>query len=90
MEFEWNEAKRMENITKHGFDFVSAPPLFSGDHTRNRARDGRGGEERWMATGIIHGIYATAIYTARGKSIRIISLQRARHGEREHHQEVLG
>ncbi|GAA0569661.1 BrnT family toxin [Craurococcus roseus] len=90
MDFEWDEAKRIENIEKHGFDFVSALRLFSGDHTRKRAHDGWGGEERWMATGIIHGLYATAIYTLRGEIIRMISLRRARDEERRHHQEVFG
>jgi len=90
MEFEWDEAKRLENIEKHGFDFVSAAQLSMGDHTRKRARDGRDGEERWMATGIIHGLYATAVYTPRGDSMRMISLRRARDDERKHHQEVFG
>ena len=43
-----------------------------------------------MATGIIHGVYATAIYTMRGGTIRMISLRRARDDERKHHQEVFG
>jgi len=90
VEFEWDENKRLSNIKDHGFDFVSAVHLFSGNHTRKRGHDGGIGEERWMATGIIYGLYATAIYTMRGETIRMISLRRARVDERRNHQEVFG
>ena len=88
--FEWHEDKRQKNLCNHGIDFVAAPQLFSGNHVRKRARDGKGGEERWMATGIVHGFYATAIYTVRGNIIRMISLRRARDEERRHHQNLFG
>ncbi len=88
--FEWHENKRRKNLANHGIDFVAAFQLFSEKHTRKRARDGEGGEERWMATGIIHGFYATAIYTMRGNIIRMISLRRARDEERRHHQDLFG
>jgi uncharacterized protein (DUF4415 family) len=39
-----------------------------------------------MATGIIHGLYATAVHTSRGESIRMIPLRRARDEERRHHE----
>lgn len=90
MEFEWNEEKRMANIEKHSLDFVSAVHLFSGNYTRTRTYDGPGGEVRWIAVGIIKGIYAAAVYTMRGETIRMISLRRARHEERGHHKEVFG
>jgi uncharacterized protein len=28
--FEWNEAKRKENLRKHGIDFADLPALFDG------------------------------------------------------------
>ena len=88
MDFEWNEDKRLSNIAVHGFDFVAAVELFSGNHARKRGHDGLVGEVRWMAT--VHGLYATAIYTVRGEVIRMISLRRARHGERRQHQDLFG
>jgi uncharacterized DUF497 family protein len=90
MKVEWHEKKRQENIDKHGYDFVRVIELFSGNHTRSRAHDGRGGEERWMATGLIQGRYATAIYTMRGETLRMISLRSARHEERRDHQDLFG
>lgn len=89
MDFEWDEEKRMSNIGKHGLDFRSAHQLFSGRHTRKRAHNVQSGEVRWLSVGIIKGIYAVAIYTMRGETIRMISLRRARDDERRHHQEVL-
>ena len=31
MRFEWDEAKRLANIEKHGIDFADVPPMFDGD-----------------------------------------------------------
>lgn len=90
MEFEWDEEKRLSNISKHKLDFALADFLFSEDYIRKRGYNGANGEERWMATGIIYGLYATAIYTMRGERIRMISFRKASKHEREHHQEVFG
>jgi hypothetical protein len=85
MEFEWDDAKRLGNIAKHGFDFILA-----GDHLRAAARPGVDGEPRWLAPGLIRGRTATAIYTLRGDTIRLISLRSARHDERRRHQALFG
>ncbi|MBW4670447.1 MAG: BrnT family toxin [Cyanomargarita calcarea GSE-NOS-MK-12-04C] len=31
MEFEWDEAKRLANLCKHGIDFIDVPGVFDGD-----------------------------------------------------------
>jgi uncharacterized DUF497 family protein len=90
MDYEWDEKKRHDNIKKHGYDFVTVFALFETDYFRKRAKDGKDGEMRWMATGIILGRYATAIYTMRGETIRMISLRSARNEERQHHQGLFG
>lgn len=90
MQFEWDEEKRRSNVEKHGFDFIRAVELFSGSYTQKPARDGRDGEKRWMATGIIQGRYATAIYAMRGETIRMISLRSARDDERQDYQDLFG
>jgi len=28
MQFEWDEAKRLSNLSKHGFDFAVVPQVF--------------------------------------------------------------
>jgi uncharacterized protein len=30
-DFEWDEDKRLENLRKHGIDFVDVPSVFDGD-----------------------------------------------------------
>ena len=53
MKFEWNEAKRKENLRKHGIDFVDITemfdnPMFSYLDTRNDY-----GEERIIGIGYV-------------------------------------
>ncbi|MCB8879295.1 BrnT family toxin [Acidisoma cellulosilytica] len=80
MDIEWDEAKRRSNIAKHGLDFIDADLIFLGEHKIAQART-VSCEERWLATGMIHGLRAAVIFTMRGQTVRIISLRRSRHGE---------
>lgn len=89
-DYQWDDKKRLKNIKEHGYDFTAVPQFFSKNHTRKRAHDGGDGEERWMAIGILHEFYATAIYTMRGESVRMISLRKASRNERRYHQEIFG
>ena len=89
MIFEWDEAKRLSNLEKHGFDFNDAYLLFDAPYVQAGATT-VGSESRWLVTGTIKGVLATAIVTRRGASIRVISLRRARHEERRGHQALHG
>jgi len=89
VEFEWDEAKRLANILKHGIDFDDADLVFGNPHLAGPARAVQD-EARWMAVGMIEDVYVTAIFTRRGAAIRIISMRRARDAERRHHQARLG
>ncbi len=86
MEFEWDENKRASNIAKHGFDFLDTWELFEDDHLKGAAKPGKNGEERFLATGLVRGFYATVIYTMRGSIIRVISLRKANPNEQGKHQ----
>ena len=90
IKFDWDEDKRLSNIKVHGLDFMDVWQLFSGDHIIGRAKPGRNGEERFLATGFIFGIYTTVIYTMLDDVARIISLRRARRNERRDHQALHG
>ena len=85
MNFEWNETKRLLNIDKHGLDFFDAEILFTGPHLVGSART-VSSEIRWLAIGIIDEVYVTAVFTSRDQTIRLISMRRARDGERRQHQ----
>lgn len=89
MNFEWDEAKRLANIAKHGLDFRDADLLFEADFLRAPARTA-GDERREMCVGLIGGRYVTLILTERDGAIRCISLRRARTYERQQHQAVFG
>ena len=86
MELEWDEKKRTSNVEKHGFDFLDTWKMLEGDHIKEVAKQGEGGEERFLATGLIDGIYATVVYTMRNGVIRVISLRKARENEQRKHQ----
>src|SRR5579863_307826 len=82
MDFEWDEAKRLTNILKHGIDFVDAMAIFAGQfiETEDQRRDY--GEQRLVATGQANDGTLRAVYTLRGDRCPIISARRARRDER--------
>lgn len=70
--YEWDEAKRLKNLEKHGLDFRDARLIF----------DGRGAvhvpalkheEPRFVSISIIGEKFYTVVWTWRGDSRRIIS-----------------
>ena len=78
--FEWDEAKRIINLQKHGLDFEDLARLFDGPLFERRVM--RGPEERWLATGRFGTRWVTIIYTGRNSRRRIISARTARDNER--------
>lgn len=82
---EWDEARQRPNGEKHGLDFLDVNLLFGNAHIEARAAT-VAGEERWAATGLINDVLATVIFARRGDAIRVISLRRARHDERQRYQ----
>lgn len=87
MDFEWDERKRLTNIEKHGIDFNDADILFGAPYLEGPANT-VDGEQRWLVIGMIDDVYVTLVFTRRGSVIRVISMRRARYGERKKYQEV--
>lgn len=77
MKFEWDEAKRLENIRKHGIDFVEVVSVFDSQTVifeDNRSYQ----EERFMLLGILKIHVIAVIYVYRGEQIiRLISARKA-------------
>lgn len=75
--YEWDEAKRQENLISRGVDFASAA-IFDWYNalilTDNRVSYG---EDRFRAAGLIAGRLHMLVFTPRGGKIRIISLRKA-------------
>jgi uncharacterized DUF497 family protein len=85
--FEWDDAKREENIKKHRIDFGDVPAMFDGPFLLRSST--RGGEHRLLAIGLIGGRETTVVFTTRNDKRRIISARRARIYEREALQDAL-
>ena len=80
MKFEWDEAKREENLERHGVDFVDALKVFT-DPRRLEGYDAEHSDEedRWWTIGACGGRALFVIYTEReaGRSTRIVSARKA-------------
>ena len=73
--YEWDEAKRRANRTKHGLDFTAIEEF---DWHRVSTRTSvRHGETRFIATSYLGDRLHVAVYTMRGDIMRVISLRRA-------------
>ena len=91
MEFEWDEVKRMDNLRKHGLDFLDAPTLFDGPMLVNLDNRENYGETRWIGIGILYSIYAVVVFTEKsdGDVVRIISLRKALNHERKAYEKTI-
>lgn len=89
MHFEWDEAKRLGNLDKHGIDFIDAAGLFDGRPVYIYASH-RSEEDRWVVVGRVEGRLIAVVCTFRGEATRLISARRARDGERRKHQALFG
>ena len=75
--YEWDEAKRNTNVSKHGVDFALAEffvweeAVVIEDNRKNY------GEPRFLAFGPIRDRLHCITFSVRGNSIRIISLRKA-------------
>lgn len=82
--FEWDPAKSLANIGKHGISFFTALEIWNGLHisVEGIARAVKG-ETRNATVGLIGKNIFTAIWVWRNEKIRIICVRRARDGEKE-------
>ena len=84
MDYEWDEAKRLENLAKHQIDFASIHSFQWNSAVRYPSP--RLGEMRWMAIGFIENRLHCVIYTDRGERRRIISLRKANPRDRRRYE----
>ncbi|KJH71936.1 BrnT family toxin [Aliterella atlantica] len=77
MEFEWDEAKRLANIDKHGIDFIDVPPVFDGYTVTIEDDRYSYGEQRFVTFGLLQGRLITVVYSERNDCIRVISARKA-------------
>lgn len=77
MHFEWNEAKRLGNIRKHGIDFVDCPAIFAGPTVTTLDDRIDYGEARYMTLGLLSRQIVAIAHTETTDHIRIISARKA-------------
>jgi uncharacterized protein len=89
MELEWDEEKRLSNITKHGIDFIDAAKLFQNPYLIIQDRRKNYGEARFIVLGQIENRTMVVVFTARAKKIRIISMRKANNREQEKYNKAI-
>lgn len=82
--FEFDETKSESNKLKHGIDFWAAQEIWENPHFEFPLITE--GESRWAVIGLIEERFWTAIFTKRSGNIRIISVRRSRHEEKQIYQ----
>lgn len=83
MEFEWDEAKRLANLAKHGLDFAQAERLDWANATIVPDRRFDYGEDRFRAFCMTdRELYSVAL-TFRAGVVRIMSFRHANRKERK-------
>jgi len=85
MKFEWDEEKRLANITKHGLDFVGIETVFDGETATVLDNRFDYGEERFVTFGLFDGRVIAITHLETDKKIRIISVRKATTNEEENY-----
>jgi uncharacterized protein len=62
MEFEWDEAKRLSNIRKHGIDFAEITSIFDGEIIINEDTSSFYGEPRYILRDSIFYSFDSCLY----------------------------
>jgi len=83
MRFEWDPAKRVANLHRHGVDFELAVRIFEGSTLERRDNRFDYGEIRRIAVGLVNAVELTVCYTDRRDVRRMISARKANKDERE-------
>lgn len=89
IEFEWDEAKRLANLRKHGIDFIEVPAVFDGDTVTVEDDRYSYGEQRLVTFGLLQGRVVAVVHTEREECTRIISARKATNYEQRTYFEQL-
>jgi len=89
LQFEWDSAKAVENLTKHGVSFQEAATVFRDPLSASGADpDHSIGEERFITFGVsTSGRLLVVAHTEDGDTIRIITARPATAAERKIYEE---
>lgn len=82
----WNENKCASNLAKHGFDFRRADEIIEGNNVI--LESSYPDEVRFVAVGRMGNDIVAVVFTMRNGKYRIISIRKARNGERREFSRV--
>jgi uncharacterized DUF497 family protein len=84
LEFEWDDAKAIDNYARHGVSFEVAQKVFTDPFAVERIDDRQDyGEERLIIIGLVDGQVLFVVYTERAERLRLISARRATRHEQD-------
>jgi uncharacterized protein len=83
MQLEWDEVKRLSNLTKHGLDFADVAEVLRSEVVEFEDLREDYGELRFRAYGLLKGIVVQIVYTPRDETLRLISFRKATDYETE-------
>ena len=88
LRFEWDEAKAIANLHKHGVSFEEAQTVFGDPATKTIFDDQHSDlEDRFIDIGLsVSGRLLVVIYTENAERIRIISCRKATPKERRQYE----
>ncbi|WP_299429335.1 BrnT family toxin [uncultured Meiothermus sp.] len=86
---EWDEAKRLTNLAKHGLDFVDAEKVFEGETVEVEDTREDYGEDRFLTFGLLGDEVVVIANVLRGDAIRIISMRKGLKHEQEFYFESI-
>jgi uncharacterized DUF497 family protein len=89
VDYEWDEAKRLSNLRKHGIDFTDVPAVFDGDIITVKDDRANYGEQRFVTLGLLQGRVVAIVHLELEHSTRIISARKATKYERKIYFEQL-
>ena len=90
MRFDWDEAKRLANIKKHGVDFADIVTIFENDVFTIEDQRFDYGETRYITFGLFKFRVIVVAHTHNNEVIRIISARKASKYEEEQYFEQIG
>lgn len=85
----FDEAKRLSNLEKHGFDFADAALVFDAPDKVTLESE-RKGENRSIDIALVEvvGTVLAVVYVERSEEIRVISFRRASRAERRIYEDA--
>ena len=89
MRYEWDEAKREQNLQKHGIDFLGAEAVFEEYTLTVEDRRMGYGEQRLVTFGVLEGRLVAVVHTERRNVIRFISIRKATRREEKSYLSTL-